>query len=85
VAARLGSEVGHQEGDDEAAGDRHKDDQRAPGARAGELVGVVDVVELSGEGDVMNEADQRPKKYGADVGNETDEDRQKRQLQQIQS
>ena len=41
VALGLGREVGDQEGDDHAADDRNQDDQRAPGRRRGEDVGVV--------------------------------------------
>ena len=59
---------------------RHQDDQRPPGARRREQVGIVMHRELVEEQEVVDEADEVAEDHRAEAGDEADDDGEKREI-----
>jgi len=78
VPTRFRREFGDQEGDDLSADDRDEDDQCAEGARWRELIRRVVKRKDAEKGYVVNETDEVAEDHGAQTGDQTDDNRQKR-------
>jgi hypothetical protein len=84
VALGLRGKIAHQKGHADGTQHRNQDDQRSPRRRCSEHVGVVVDRYLTGEQQIVNEADQIPKQDGAKASHDAKAQRQQRQLPQRQ-
>jgi hypothetical protein len=84
VALGLRRKITHQKGDTDCTHYRHQDDQRSPRRRRREDVGVVVHQRLTGEQEVVNQADQISKQNGAKACHDAKAQRQQRHLPQRQ-
>ncbi len=76
VSPSLGREVDDQERDAKRADHRNQDDERAPGARRREQIGVVGDRQPSFEGEIVNEADQVAEDHRAGPSEDSDDQSQ---------